>query len=77
MVPGRISILLVYLGISGVAGSLAAQSRNFIENYQAPVSAAQAEQPRWVTPLVTVTLRLEQEFHADFVHQCDPKRFAI
>ena len=30
------------------------------------VSASQAAQPRWMTPLVTVTPRLEQEFRWDF-----------
>ena len=29
------------------------------------VSAEQAEQPHWVTPLVTVTPRLEQEYRVD------------
>jgi len=50
---------------------------NFIERYQARVSATQAEQPHWVTPLVTVTPRLEQELRTDFVHQYNTKGFAI
>jgi hypothetical protein len=33
------------------------------------VSATQAQQPHWMTPLVTVTPRLEQEFRADYYHQ--------
>jgi hypothetical protein len=33
------------------------------------VSATQAAQPRWMTPLVTVTPRLEQEFRWDFYDQ--------
>jgi hypothetical protein len=33
------------------------------------VSATQAAQPSWMTPLVTVTPRLEQEFRADFYSQ--------
>ena len=60
----------------GTAGSLFGQS-TFIERYQARVSATQAEQPHWVTPLITVTPRLEQEIRTDFVHQYNPKRFAI
>ena len=56
--------------------SLSGQT-SFIESYQARVSATQAEQPHWVTPLVTVTPRLEQEIRTDFVHQYNPKRFAI
>lgn len=42
---------------------------SFIARYQARVSATQAEQPHWVTPLVTVTPRLEQEIRTDFVRQ--------
>src|SRR5947209_13240536 len=30
---------------------------------------AKADQPRWMTPIVTVTPRLEQEFRSDFVVQ--------
>lgn len=57
------------------SGSPAA--RTFIERYQARVSATQAEQPHWVTPLVTVTPRLEQEIRADFVHQYNNAGFSI
>lgn len=44
----------------------------FIANWQARASATQAEQPHWVTPLVTVTPRLEQEFRTDFLRQITP-----
>lgn len=53
--------------------SVFSQSNGFIANYQARVSATQAAQPHWVTPLVTVTPRLEQELRADFVHQYNTK----
>jgi len=33
------------------------------------VEQTQAEQPHWITPLVTVTPRLEEEFRFDFFHQ--------
>jgi hypothetical protein len=33
------------------------------------VSETQAEQPHWITPVVTVTPRLEQELRYDFLHQ--------
>jgi hypothetical protein len=46
---------------------------SFISRYQARVSATQAEQPHWVTPLVTVTPRLEQEFRTDFLRQTNTK----
>lgn len=46
---------------------------SFIAHYQARVSATQAEQPHWITPLVTVTPRLEQEIRSDFVRQTTSK----
>jgi hypothetical protein len=58
--------------------SAAAQApQSFIQRYQARVTATQNEQPHWITPLVTVTPRLEQEFRTDFVHQYNPKAFAV
>ncbi len=33
------------------------------------VSETQAKQPHWITPVVTVTPRLEQELRYDFLHQ--------
>jgi hypothetical protein len=50
-------------------------SDSFISRYQARVTATQAAQPHWVTPLVTVTPRLEQEVRADFVRQRDSQHF--
>lgn len=38
---------------------------NYFQNWFARASAIQAEQPHWVTPLVTVTPRLEQELRYD------------
>lgn len=55
----------------------AQQEGSFIARYQARVTATQNEQPHWVTPLATVTPRLEQEFRTDFVHQYNPKGFHI
>jgi hypothetical protein len=49
----------------------------FIARYQARVTATQAEQPHWVTPLVTVTPRLEQEIRTDFVRQINPRGYSI
>ena len=79
-------ILLLAVGCAapGLAGQAAdpapaasASGGSFISRYQARVSATQAEQPHWVTPLVTVTPRLEQEIRTDFVHQYNTKGFAI
>jgi hypothetical protein len=40
-----------------------------IQSWLGMVSATQAAQPSWMTPLVTVTPRLEQEFRWDFYDQ--------
>jgi hypothetical protein len=42
------------------------------DRWLAMVSSTQAEQPHWVTPVVTVTPRLEQEVRFDFSHQSLP-----
>jgi len=42
-------------------------SAGWIQRYQARVTATQNEQPHWITPLVTITPRLEQELRTDFV----------
>jgi hypothetical protein len=51
-------------------------SDSFISRYQARVTATQAAQPHWVTPLVTVTPRLEQEVRTDFVRQRNSQLFS-
>ena len=48
---------------------------SFLTRYQARVSATQAAQPHWITPLVTVTPRLEQEVRTDFVRQTNTRGF--
>ncbi|MFI5397845.1 MAG: hypothetical protein ACHQ9S_20095 [Candidatus Binatia bacterium] len=40
-----------------------------VSDWLANVSRTQAEQPHWITPLVTVTPRLEQEWRSDIVSQ--------
>ena len=49
--------------------SCAPVEAQFIERWQERVTQTQAEQPHWVTPLVTVTPRLEQEFRFDVLRQ--------
>lgn len=71
VVPATGTFLLVSLMSFAVIPATAQDS--FIARYQARVSATQAEQPHWVTPLVTVTPRLEQEFRTDFVRQVNTK----
>jgi hypothetical protein len=56
-----------------LAVSLASQAQSFVSRWQDRVNKTQAEQPHWVTPLATVTPRLEQEFRSDFVRQITPQ----
>ncbi|WP_263353444.1 hypothetical protein [Acidicapsa acidisoli] len=65
---------LAALLASGLASAQAQDS--FFARYQARVSATQAEQPHWITPLVTVTPRLEQEFRTDFLRQYNGAGYA-
>jgi hypothetical protein len=45
-----------------------AHAQGFVANWLDMVTRSQAEQPRWITPVVTVTPRLEQEVRYDVVH---------
>jgi hypothetical protein len=49
-------------------GALAAHGQSWLER----VSSTQAAQPHWMTPVVTVTPRLEQEFRFDVLHEVTP-----
>lgn len=49
-----------------------AQNRTWAGRWLSRVSATQAAQPHWMTPLATVTPRLEQEFRFDVLHQVTP-----
>jgi hypothetical protein len=51
------------------AFALPASAQNWVDDWLQRVSATQAEQPHWITPVVTVTPRLEQEIRYDFIHQ--------
>ena len=68
----RIAATLLIVCAAGAAAqqTTAVKSpQTFVARYQARVTATQDAQPHWVTPLVTVTPRLEQELRTDFVHQ--------
>ena len=59
--------------VSGVSPAHArAQDKGWTANWLAHVSATQAAQPHWMTPVATVTPRLEQEFRADVLHEVTP-----
>jgi hypothetical protein len=49
-----------------------AQADDWTDRWFNMASASQAEQPHWVTPLATVTPRLEQEFRFDYLRQNRP-----
>src|SRR5579884_2509918 len=68
----RVSILLLAV----LSLSAPAFSQNWLDDWLGRVSATQAEQPHWVTPVATVTPRLEQEFRYDFVHQIGSDGFS-
>jgi hypothetical protein len=57
------------------SASLLAQSnanRNFLDRWQARVSATQSQQPNWAVPLVTTTTGLIQVARTDMVRQIAP-----
>lgn len=64
----------LHLALLAATALPAAAQTNFVRQWQTRVTATQNAQPHWVTPLVLVTPRLEQEFRTDFVHQYTPER---
>ena len=62
-----------FLCLGGVhavfAGEAAGSAANFFDKWFAISDAAKESQPHWMTPLVTVTPRLEQEFRYDQAYQ--------
>lgn len=72
------SVLLVTFGVAAWCGPSAVQAQandSWVARYQARVTATQSAQPHWITPLVTVTPRLEQEVRSDFTRQTNARRF--
>jgi len=69
-----ITVVALLLCAMPAPAQTVAASKSFMARYQARVTATQSAQPHWVTPLVTVTPRLEQEFRTDFVRQTNAKR---
>ncbi len=61
--------LLLLALLATVSVSAQTTQSSFTARWLAHVSSTQAAQPHWVTPIVLVTPRLEQEFRADFVRQ--------
>jgi hypothetical protein len=48
------------------------QNSSWTAHWLGNVTRTQSRQPHWITPVVLVTPRLEQEFRADFVRQLQP-----
>lgn len=65
-------VLILGCALMAVPGSCRAAD-DFITEWFTRVSRTQAEQPHWITPLVTVTPRLEQEWRSDIVMQSQPR----
>lgn len=66
--------VIVCLGLTATAGAQAAVS-SFIAKWQARATAAQDEQPHWLTPLVTVSPKVDQAVRSDFVRQTNTKGY--
>lgn len=69
--------LFVFLAASFVTAQTAtppstSSHPSWVAEWLAHVSATQAAQPHWMTPLATVTPRLEQEFRFDVLHEVTP-----
>jgi hypothetical protein len=64
---------------SPVAADPAPQTsgRGFFRDWFSIVASTQAEQPHWITPVVTVTPRLEQEFRYDLSRQVQPNGVTV
>jgi hypothetical protein len=63
----RYSLSLFFIAAS-LCGTLRAQD-GFLDGWFDRSDRAKADQPHWMTPVATVTPRLEQEFRTDFVVQ--------
>jgi hypothetical protein len=76
-VAGRLSASLraILAGLIMLAAAPCGAEENssgttdFISSWLAMVGRTQAQQPRWMTPLATVTPRLEQEFRFDLLSE--------
>jgi hypothetical protein len=61
--------LLVWFGLFLSSPLAFGQDDGFIANWLDMVTQTQSQQPHWITPLATPTLRLEQEFRFDMQWQ--------
>lgn len=66
----RVQVCLCLLALAPIT---AAAQDGFFSHWEARATETQSAQPHWVTPLVTVTPRLEQELRTDFEREIAPK----
>ncbi|OIQ93050.1 hypothetical protein GALL_250260 [mine drainage metagenome] len=71
--PSKTCSAVIVIASSLIAWPAFAEDSSFFSNWLANVSSTQEEQPHWMTPLVTVTPRLEQEYRFDYSHSDLPK----
>jgi hypothetical protein len=64
--------LVVGLVIAFLPATRGSAQNGFFGTWLERVSETQAQQPHWITPVVTVTPRLEQEFRFDIFRQQTP-----
>jgi hypothetical protein len=70
--------LLSLLGVAAATSRAHAQNsivdavQDYFLTWFDRVDQAQASQPHWITPLITVTPRLEEELRLDYVHESLP-----
>ncbi len=79
-VAGQLGIALVLSGFVAPADDLSgaeSTSGSFLSNWLARSDASKEEQPHWMTPVVTVTPRLEQEYRYDQTWQSRPKNVVL
>ena len=72
LLPILVPLFPAFLAAQGAAGTTNLAGRSWTAAWLARVSATQAAQPHWMTPLATVTPRLEQEFRFDVLHEVTP-----
>jgi len=66
----RCAVIALLIALPAIA--CLGQEDGFVAGWQRRASETQAEQPHWVTPLVTVTPRLEQELRYDLAWRKQP-----
>lgn len=71
--PNSVCSAWLALACSSFALPGLADNESFFTNWLDNVSKTQEDQPHWMTPLVTVTPRLEQEYRFDASHADKPK----